>query len=98
MRPAGPPVTDRVVAMACEVWDPATGSPEGSVLVASAPSSVAAVRTYDGDGDYLGEHALRDGTVVVPMATGTRQVEAVTSDGVRLGWSDLLPTGVWLGE
>ena len=98
VRPAADPVTERVVAMACEVWDTATGSPKGSVLVVSAPPSVAAVRTYDGDGDYLGEHSLVDGSLVVPMATGTTAVEAVTADGVLLGRSDLLPTGVWLGE
>jgi hypothetical protein len=98
VRPAGPPPTERVVAAACELWDPTTGAPVGSVLVVSAPPSVAAVRTYDGDGRYRGQHAVRDGRVLVPMTSGATEVEAVTADGVLLGRSDLLPTGTWLGE
>jgi hypothetical protein len=98
LRPAGPPVTERVVAAGCEVWDPVTGEPEGSVLVVSAPPSVAAVRVYDGNGEYEVEHALRDGRLVVPVSRGATSVEAVTADGVLLGRSDLLPSGVWLGE
>ena len=98
LRPAGTPVTERVVATACESWDPQTGESQGAVLVVSAPPTVAAVRVYDRNGEYAGEHALRDGTLVVPVPLGATSVEAVTADGVLLGRSDLLLTGIWLGE
>jgi DNA-directed RNA polymerase specialized sigma24 family protein len=98
VRPAGAPADARVIAAACEMWDQATGGPAGTVLMVTVPPGVAAVRTYDGDGDFLGEHPVTGRTLVVPLPAGTTQVEAVTGSGVLLGRTDLLPMGVYLGE
>ena len=98
VRPAGAPAAARVIAAACEMWDHGTGEPAGTVLMVAVPPEVAAVRTYDGDGDFLGEHPVTGGTLVVPMPAGATQVEAVTGSGVLLGRTDMLATGVYLGE
>jgi hypothetical protein len=98
VRPAGAPAADRVLAAACELWDERTGEPTGVVLAVTAPPTVTAVRTYDGDGDYLTEHPVSDGRLVVTIPQGTAEVEAVTADGVLLGRTELLSTGVYLGE
>jgi hypothetical protein len=93
VRPADPPPDERLLVAACEMFDPAEGRVMGHVLVASAPPDVTAVRLYRGNGAFLEEHPVSNGTLVVPMAEGTRTVEAVTAGGVSRGRSDLL--GHW---
>jgi hypothetical protein len=93
VRPADPPAEQRLLAAACEMFDPVEGASLGNVLVVSAPPGVAAVRLYRGDGTYLAEHPVDDGALVVPVPVGMRTVEAVTAEGVLLGRSELL--GHW---
>ncbi|CAA9264818.1 MAG: hypothetical protein AVDCRST_MAG52-2809 [uncultured Blastococcus sp.] len=96
--PAGPPASRRVQAMACEVVDDTSGAPLSPHLVVVGPPEVALVRAYDDDRVFLGEHAARDGVVVVPLPPGTDQVEAVTAGGVTLGRVDLLGHAVDFGD
>jgi DNA-directed RNA polymerase specialized sigma24 family protein len=93
VRPAGLPPEQRVLAAGCELFAPAEGRSLDSVLVVTAPSSVALVRAYRGDGVLAGEWPVEDGRLVVPMPPGVREVEAVTASGVQLGRSELL--GHW---
>jgi hypothetical protein len=91
----GRPVADRVHALVCDVLDPARGGATvRAYLVVLTPPDVAAVRLYDDDGDFLEEHAMTDGVLVVPAPRGTATVEAVTDGGVSLGRTELLGRGV----
>jgi hypothetical protein len=96
--PAGPPVEDRVHAMACEVVDPRGSAPLRSYLVVVTPPEVALVRIYDGDSRYLTEAAPADGVVVTPLPRRTATVEAVTAGGISLGRTELLGRGIDFGE
>ena len=93
VRPAGPPPEQRVLAAGCHLFAPAEDRQLDSVLLVSAPASVARVRAYGSDGAFLAEHELVDGQLVVPMPVGTRTVEGITGSGVLLGRIALL--GRW---
>jgi DNA-directed RNA polymerase specialized sigma24 family protein len=93
VRPAGPPAEERVLAAGCHLFAPAEGRSLDSVLVVTAPPSVALVRAYGHDGAFLGQFDAAGGTLVAPMPVGTREVEAVTAAGVLLGRAPLL--GRW---
>ena len=70
------------------------GATVRSYLVVLTPPDVAAVRLYDDDGDFLEQHEIADGVLVVPAPRGTATVEAVTEGGVSLGRTELLGRGV----
>jgi hypothetical protein len=93
--PGGRPVEDRVQALVCEVLDPAGGGATvRGYLVVLTPPDVASVRLYDDDGDFIEEHEIADGVLVVPAPGETATVEAVTEGGVSLGRTELLGRGV----
>jgi hypothetical protein len=92
--PAGPPVEQRVLALACDVVDARGRAPVRAFLVVVTPPQVRLVRIYDGRDRWLGEHPVTDGVVVVPLPPGTATVEAVTADGIGLGRGPLLARGV----
>jgi hypothetical protein len=93
VRPAEPPPDERLLVAACEMYDPLDGSVLGTVLVASIPPGVDALRLYRGDGSFAGEQEVDGSTLVVQVPAGTQTVEAVTAGGVQLGRSQLL--GHW---
>ena len=93
--PGGRPVEDRVQALVCEVLDPSGGGATvRAFLVVLTPPGVASVRLYDDDGDFIEQHEIADGVLVVPSPRGTATVEAVTEGGVSLGRTELLGRGV----
>ena len=93
--PAGRPVAERVHALGCAVVDPSGGGATvRSVLLVLTPPEVARVRLYDENSDFLAEHPVVDGVVVIPAPRGMATVEAVTTGGVSLGRTDLLGRGV----
>lgn len=93
--PAGPPVDQRVHALACEVVDPSTGTTfVRSVLLVVAPPHVRAVRLYDNASRFLTELPAVDGVVIAPLPRLTATVEAVTAAGVSLGRTELMRRGV----
>jgi DNA-directed RNA polymerase specialized sigma24 family protein len=93
VRPASPPPDERLLFAGCETFDPDNGEVMGNLLVGSVPRQVAAVRLYGGDGAFVEEHPVHDGTLVVQVPPGIDTVEAVTASGVSLGRSHLL--GHW---
>lgn len=93
VRAAGPPAEERVLAAGCHLFAPAEDRQLESVLLVSAPPTVARVRVYGDDGAFLAEHDPVGGGLVVPMPPGTREVEGVTRTGVLLGRTPLL--GHW---
>jgi hypothetical protein len=93
--PAGRPVAERVHALTCDVLDPNDGQATvRAFLVVLAPPGVTSVRLYDDDGDFLEQHGISGGVLVVPAPRETATVEAVTESGVSLGRTELLGRGV----
>lgn len=93
--PAGPPIEQRVHALACEVVDPATGTISvRTVLLVVAPPHVDRVRLYDNASHFLAELPARDGLVIAPMPPLTATVEAVTATGISLGRTELMRRGI----
>ena len=93
VRPSQPPPDERLLVASCDMYDPLDGRVLGTELIAAVPPGVASLRLYRGDGAFLGEEEVTGGSMVLPMPSGTRSVEAVTAGGVSLGRSDLL--GQW---
>ena len=95
--PAGPPVEQRVLALACEVVDAHGSAPVRSFLVVVTPPQVRLVRIYDSQDHWLAEQPVVGGVVVTPLPPGTATVEAVTAGGIGLGRTGLLARGVDFG-
>lgn len=95
--PAGPPVEQRVLPLACDVVDGHGGAPVRTFLVVVTPPPVRLVRVYDSQDHWLAEQPVVGGVVVTPLPLGAATVEAVTAGGIGLGRVALLARGVDFG-
>jgi hypothetical protein len=96
--PAGPPASQRLYALTCDVFDLETGAPRDTSLVIVAPRNVSLVRLYDADRTFLFEQPATDGVAVLPLPPDTDTVEALIAGGVTLGRVGLLGYTDSLGD